>query len=144
MTRHAARHALGYEKHRRAAVWDRSGHWIGATTGGEARRAILGYPDLSTDLARQRLTVGHALTMTLGTEWDEMTIPYTDPRNSEIAMDRAADRYRYILECPVVEPPGLHWTYNGGATALLARLTAKGTGRPLEDLRAKRCLNRWA
>jgi CubicO group peptidase (beta-lactamase class C family) len=91
------------------------------------------YPDLSTDPARQRLTVGHALTMTLGTEWDEMTIPYTDPRNSEIAMDRAADRYRYILERPVAEPPGLHWTYNGGATALLARLIAKGTGRPLED-----------
>jgi CubicO group peptidase (beta-lactamase class C family) len=91
------------------------------------------YPDLSTDPARQRLTVGHALTMTLGTEWDEMTIPYTDPRNSEIAMDRAADRYRYILERPVVEPPGLHWTYNGGTTALLARLIAKGTGRPLED-----------
>ncbi len=97
---------------------------------------FLEYPDLSTDLARQRLTVGHVLTMTLGTEWDEMTIPYTDQRNSEIAMDRAADRYRYILERPVVEPPGLHWMYNGGATALLARLTAKGTGRPLEDLRA--------
>jgi hypothetical protein len=59
------------------------------------------------------------LTMTRGTEWDEMTIPYTDPRNSEIAMDRAADRYRYVLERPVVEAPGLHWTYNGGATALL-------------------------
>jgi len=94
---------------------------------------FLEYPDLSTDLARQRLTVGHALTMTLGTEWDEMTIPYTDPRNSEIAMDRAADRYRYILERPVAEPPGLHWTYNGGATALIARLIAKGTGRSLED-----------
>jgi CubicO group peptidase (beta-lactamase class C family) len=94
---------------------------------------FLEYPELSTDPARQSLTVGHALTMTLGTEWDEMTIPYTDPRNSEIAMDRAADRYRYILERPVVEAPGLHWTYNGGATALLARLIAKGTGRPLED-----------
>ena len=68
---------------------------------------FLEYPELSTDPARQRLTVGHALTMTLGTEWDEMTIPYTDPRNSEIAMDRAADRYRYILERPVVERSGI-------------------------------------
>ena len=48
-------------------------------------------------------------------------------------MDRVADRYRYILERPVVEVPGLHWTYNGGATALVARLIAKGTRRPLED-----------
>ena len=91
------------------------------------------YPDLTADPARRLLTVGHALTMTLGTEWDELTIPYTDPRNSEIAMDRAADRYRYILERPVVGPPGERWTYNGGATALLARLIAKGTGRSLHD-----------
>jgi CubicO group peptidase (beta-lactamase class C family) len=90
------------------------------------------YPDLADDPARRLLTVGHALTMTLGTDWDEITSPYTDPRNSEIAMDRAADRYRYILERPIVEAPGLRWTYSGGATALLARLIAKGTGRPLE------------
>ena len=25
--------------------------------------------------------------MTLGIEWDELTIPYPDPRNSEIAME---------------------------------------------------------
>jgi CubicO group peptidase (beta-lactamase class C family) len=91
------------------------------------------YPDLTADPARRLLTVGHALTMTLGTEWDELTIPYTDPGNSEIAMDRAADRYRYILERPIVGPPGERWTYNGGATALLARLIAKGTGRSLHD-----------
>src|SRR5262249_43396736 len=89
------------------------------------------YPDIGADPAQDRLTVQHALTMTLGTEWDELSIPYTDPRNSEIAMDRAADRYRYILERPVIEPPGTRWIYNGGATALLARLIAKGTGRTL-------------
>jgi CubicO group peptidase (beta-lactamase class C family) len=91
------------------------------------------YPDLAGDPARRRLTVGHVLTMTLGTEWDELSIPYTDPRNSEIAMDRATGRYRYILDRPIVEPPGQRWIYNGGATALLARLIAKGTGRTLQD-----------
>jgi len=91
------------------------------------------YPDLAGDPARQLLTVGHALTMTLGTEWDELSIAYSDPRNSEIAMDYAPDRYRYVLERPIGEPPGLRWTYNGGATALLARLIARGTGRSLPD-----------
>jgi CubicO group peptidase (beta-lactamase class C family) len=90
------------------------------------------YPELGGDRARNRLTVQHALTMTLGTEWDELSIPCTDPRNSEIAMDHAADRYRYILERPVIEPPGVRWIYSGGATALLARLIAKGTGQPLQ------------
>ena len=48
-------------------------------------------------------------------------------------MDRAVDRYRYVFERPIVDPPGVRWAYNGGATALLARLIAKGTGRPLPE-----------
>jgi CubicO group peptidase (beta-lactamase class C family) len=91
------------------------------------------YPELSADSVKQSLTVKHALTMTLGTDWDELTLPYTDPRNGEIAMNNAADRYRYVLERPVIEPPGERWIYNGGATALLARLIEKGTGRPLHE-----------
>ncbi len=71
--------------------------------------------------------------MTLGTDWDELTLPYTDPRNGETAMNNAADRYRYVLERPIIEPPGKRWIYNGGATALLARLIEKGTGRQLHD-----------
>jgi CubicO group peptidase (beta-lactamase class C family) len=89
------------------------------------------YSEPSDDSARHSLTVKHALTMTLGTDWDELTLPYTDPRNGETAMNNAADRYRYVLQRPVLEPPGKRWTYNGGATALLARLIEKGTGRQL-------------
>jgi CubicO group peptidase (beta-lactamase class C family) len=91
------------------------------------------YPDLAGDPGRQALTVRHALTMTLGTEWDEMTIPYTDPRNSEIAMDNAADPYRYVLERPIKELPGVRWVYNGGTSALLGRIIAKGTGQRLDE-----------
>ena len=92
------------------------------------------YSELSGDAKRQSLTVRHALTMTLGTEWDEITIPYTDPRNGETAMNNATDRYRYVLERPAIEPLGERWIYNGGATALLARLIEKGTGRQLHEL----------
>jgi hypothetical protein len=67
--------------------------------------------------------------MTMGIEWDELTHPYGDPRNSEIAMEAAPDPYRYILALPIVEKPGMKWTYCGGSTALLGRLIAKGTGR---------------
>jgi hypothetical protein len=34
----------------------------------------------------------------MGTDWDESSVPYIDPRNSETAMDSAPDRYRYILQ----------------------------------------------
>lgn len=90
------------------------------------------YPDLAEDPQRQSMTVAHALSMQLGTEWDE-SLSYADPRNSEIAMDRAPDRYRYVLDRPMVTEPGTRWTYNGGATAILARLIEKGTGKPLAD-----------
>lgn len=89
------------------------------------------HADLPADRARSRWTIHHALTMTLGTDWDELSVPYTDPTNSEVAMDRAPDRYRFVLGGPVVMEPGTRWTYCGGATALLARIIARGTGKPL-------------
>jgi CubicO group peptidase (beta-lactamase class C family) len=95
---------------------------------------FLAFPD-HADLAgtdgRDRLTIHHVLTMTMGTDWDESTLPYTDPANSETAMDGAPDRYRYVLERPVIDTPGSHWTYCGGATALLGRIIANGTGKTL-------------
>ena len=89
------------------------------------------YTDLSTDPARNRWTIHNVLTMTMGTDWDELSVPYSDPTNSEIAMDMAPDRYRFVLGGPVVMEPGKRWNYNGGATALLARIIAKGTSKPL-------------
>jgi CubicO group peptidase (beta-lactamase class C family) len=91
------------------------------------------YADLAGNDGRSRLTIQHALSMTMETEWDESSFTYVDPRNSETAMDNASDRYRYILERPVVGTPGAHWTYCGGATALLARMISKGSGKPLHD-----------
>ncbi len=91
------------------------------------------YTDLAADRARNRWTIYNALTMTMGTDWDELSVPYSDPTNSEIAMDMAPDRYRFILGGPVVMEPGQRWIYSGGATALLARIIAKGTGKPLHE-----------
>jgi CubicO group peptidase (beta-lactamase class C family) len=88
--------------------------------------------DLAKD-GRELLTIHHVLSMTMGTEWDETSIPYTDVRNAEIAMDIAPDRYRYILERKVVQAPGRYFTYSGGTTALLAKLIMTGTGKPLHD-----------
>src|SRR6185437_10411023 len=84
------------------------------------------YADLAADPGRQHWLLHHVLSMTMGTDWDELSIPYTNAANSEIAMDRAPDRYRYVLERPIVMEPGKRWTYCGGATALLGRIIAKG------------------
>ncbi len=88
------------------------------------------YPDLVADAARRRITVEHTFNMAMGMEWDENR-PYTDPLNSEIAMERAPDRYRFVLDRPIVEPPGQRWIYSGGAVALIGALITRGTGKSL-------------
>ena len=97
------------------------------------------YTDLAADPVRNRWTIHHVLTMTMGTDWDELGVPYTDPTNSETAMDMAPDRYRFVLGAPVVTEPGKRWIYNGGATALLARIIARGTGNPYMRSPARHC-----
>jgi CubicO group peptidase (beta-lactamase class C family) len=91
------------------------------------------YADLASQPGRDRLTIHHLLSMTAGFEWDELTYPYGDPRNSENAMIEAPDHFRYVLERPIVNEPGTKWRYCGGATALLGHLIARGTGQPLLD-----------
>lgn len=92
--------------------------------------AFPAYADLARDERRREIRVVHALNMTLGLEWNE-DLPYSDPNNSEIAMERSPDRCRYVLERPIVATPGQRWRYSGGATALLGQLIARGAGQPL-------------
>ena len=89
------------------------------------------YADLRTP-ERLKIRLRDVLSMTSGLGWDEDTLPYTDPRNSEIAMDRAADRYRYVLQLPIVAPPGQHFTYSGGDVALMAAVLVRATKTPLD------------
>jgi len=90
------------------------------------------YADLAGSGALSGLTIEHALTMTLGMAWDENR-PYTDPENSEIAMENAADRNRYVLSRPRVAEPGTRWIYSGGCVALVGAIVARGTGMSLQD-----------
>ncbi|MEM7188453.1 MAG: serine hydrolase [Pseudomonadota bacterium] len=89
------------------------------------------YPDLAADPERAGITIEDALTMRMGLKWDESGA-YVDSRNSEIAMEMATDRYRYVLDQPIVGPPGEAWNYSGGATVLIGRLIEKGTGMRLD------------
>lgn len=93
------------------------------------------YPDhaaLMDERLRKRITIGHVLSMRMGMEWNE-NLPYSDPKNGEIAMEAAPDRYAYILSRPTAEAPGSKWRYCGGATALLGDLIARGAGIAIED-----------
>lgn len=89
------------------------------------------YADLRDGSVRETITVEDTLSMKMGIEWDE-SLPYSDPRNSEIAMELADDRYRFVLSRPMSGKPGETWTYSGGAVALIGELIAKGTGMDID------------
>jgi CubicO group peptidase (beta-lactamase class C family) len=94
--------------------------------------ALPEYAELATDPRHRKLTVAHALTMTLGFDWNE-DIPYQDPANSEIQMEMAPDRFRYIFTRPFIADPGTRWIYGAAGTTLIGKLITKGTGLPLPD-----------
>lgn len=90
------------------------------------------YGDLRT-ADKDRITLRHLLTMSAGFSWNEY-LPYSDPTNSERRMIDATDQYRYVLEQPLVRPPGQTYLYNGGLTALLAAIVQKVSERPIDVL----------
>ncbi|MCP4433456.1 MAG: serine hydrolase [Gammaproteobacteria bacterium] len=90
------------------------------------------YTALAEDPMRKEILIRHALSMKMGTEWNE-DLPYTNPKNSEIAMEYAEDRYRFVLGRRMVNRPGDNWVYNGGAVAIIAKLIADGVGIPIDE-----------
>lgn len=95
------------------------------------------YCDLADDARKRRITIAHVLSMRMGLDWQEDTA-YDNPANSDNGMEAAPDRYRYILCRPMAGTPGRRWLYCGGATALLADLIERGTGRSLADFARER------
>lgn len=78
--------------------------------------------------AKERITLRHLLTMSLGIAWNQ-NMPYSDALNSEHRMTLAPDPYRYVLELPLVEDPGKVWNYSSGSTQLLAAVLQRTSGK---------------
>src|SRR5258708_3128750 len=85
------------------------------------------YADLAREPGRDRLTIHHVLSMTLGFEWDELTIPNGDPRNAENEREAATASDRIILDPPNGCEPCQHKSFCGAPPPLLAQLTRQST-----------------
>ncbi len=95
------------------------------------------YADLRSP-EKNKITLRDLLTMSHGLKWDE-NIPYSDPHNSEVEMDNAADPYRFVLAQPIDTPPGAVWNYSGGGAALISAVLHQATGKT-EDVLAQELL----
>jgi CubicO group peptidase (beta-lactamase class C family) len=77
------------------------------------------------------ITIRDLLTMTSGLTWNEED--YNDPANDENQMEINPDPLGYVLSRPMVYVPGKIFTYNGGATQLLAAIVQKATGQRIDS-----------
>ena len=79
-----------------------------------------------------RLRLRDLLTMSSGLAWDELTYPYTDPRNDHVKMIRDDDPLRYVFERPAAAEPGTRFTYNSGLAIALGEIIHKVSGMRAE------------
>jgi CubicO group peptidase (beta-lactamase class C family) len=91
------------------------------------------YPELSglKDPQRSAITLEQLLTMSSGLKWDERVSTYGSLSNDETRLFWDWNPVRFILRQPVVSPPGKEFNYSGGATALLADIIVRATGKSL-------------
>jgi CubicO group peptidase (beta-lactamase class C family) len=88
------------------------------------------------DERKRRMTIRHLLTMTDGMEWFE-NLPYTDPRNTTVAMENSYDWISLAINQPMAAEPGTRWNYNSGSSQLLADIFFKATGTDIESYAAR-------
>ena len=86
------------------------------------------YADIFADNKKDAIRLKDCLSMTAGLSWDELTYPYTDPRNDHVGMNRSRDPVRYVLERPVVTAPGTKFNYNSGIAITLGEIIYKVSG----------------
>ncbi len=73
--------------------------------------------------AKEDITLEHLLTMSAGLDWDESSLPYTDPEVNDLGgMMVSDDVVQYVLDKPMLHYPGAEFLYSGGVSTLLGAI----------------------
>jgi len=78
------------------------------------------------DAQKEAMTLEDVLTMRSGLEWQETA----DTRN---AQQRSPDWVQFLLDLPVVAPPGSKWSYCSGCSHILSAILHETTGMNPRD-----------
>ncbi len=86
------------------------------------------------DPRKADITLEDALTMRLGLDWDEWSLPYSNPANDLVALNtNNGDWAKALLDLPMVFDPGVVFVYNTAATNAIGQAVENAVGVPLED-----------
>ena len=86
------------------------------------------------DPRKAEMTLEDALTMRLGVEWDEWSLPYTNPNNDLVFLENNnTDWAKALLDRRITSDPGTTFAYNTAATIAIGQAVENATGIPLAD-----------
>ncbi|UCC41075.1 MAG: serine hydrolase [Candidatus Aminicenantes bacterium] len=88
------------------------------------------------DDRKKRLTLEDVLTMRSGIDWNE-SIPYTDPRNTCIQLEKSDDWFKFVINRQMSDEPGTVFEYNSGASVLLSAIIKELTGMYIDKFAEK-------
>ncbi len=79
------------------------------------------------------ISIEQLLTMSAGLDWNE-ELPYTDPRNSNTAMNASPSWVGYVLDRPRLTEAGINSSYTSGLSILLGEVLHKITGNYVDEI----------
>ena len=84
---------------------------------------LFDYPSYDNwDERKNQITLHHVLTMRLGLQWDEWSVPYGDPDNAVVRFFNTHHDYsKGLLDLPVEADPGTEFAYNTIASVSLCQ-----------------------
>lgn len=85
-------------------------------------------PIANLDANKQAMTVRDLLRMQAGMNWSERQ--YAGSPLEQLNTCKC-DWYRFLLDWPMLEPPGARWEYNSGASILIGAVLGRSVGMPI-------------
>ncbi len=87
------------------------------------------YTPANPDSRKSDITIEDLLTMSAGLEWDESSLPFTDPDVNDLGgLMASSDVVQFVLDKPMVHDPGEVFLYSGGVTTLLGAIVQQCSG----------------
>lgn len=86
------------------------------------------------DPRKATMTLQDALTMQFGYQWDEWSLPYSDPNNQLANLNtNNTDWAKALLDLPLANDPGTMFTYNTAGTNAIGQAVQNAVGMPLDE-----------
>ncbi len=85
------------------------------------------------DSMKDEMTIRDFLTMSAGLEWKEIDYPYDDDRNTYNQWIASEDKVKFVLDQPLIHPPGTEYDYSSGISHVLSAILERTTGMKTDE-----------